>query len=168
MNQELENTFLTNLEKNKQMLLRVCSVYAVDQDDKNDLFQEVLINIWKSLPSFKGNSSLSTWMYRITLNVCLTARTRLAKKKKRFVNMDSITISRYRGETDTEEENPLLRHLRTCMKEMNETDKALIALYLEELPYREIAAIIGITENHVAVKMKRLRSKLLNCIKGKS
>ncbi|MEM9261079.1 MAG: RNA polymerase sigma factor, partial [Bacteroidota bacterium] len=73
MDRELENAFLAGLEQNKQKLLRICSAYAKDDEDKKDLFQEVLINIWKSMPSFKGNSALSTWMYRITLNVCLNA-----------------------------------------------------------------------------------------------
>ena len=82
--------------------------------------------------------------------------------------MDSIALSRYGGDTNAEEDNPSLIHLRACIKEMNEADKALITLYLEELPYKEIAIVMGITENHVAVKLKRIRTKLLNCIKGKS
>ena len=70
MNEHLENTFLTAVEQNQQKLLRVCSVYAEDANDKKDLFQEALINIWQSLPSFENKSSISTWMFRITLNVC--------------------------------------------------------------------------------------------------
>ncbi|WP_338765608.1 sigma-70 family RNA polymerase sigma factor [Bernardetia sp. ABR2-2B] len=168
MNRELENIFLVGLEENKQKLLRICSAYSTDQEDRNDLFQEVLMNIWKSMPSFKANSSLSTWMYRVTLNVCLNARTKLTKKKKQFINMDSVTLSKYEGETSVEEENPLLIYMRSCIKEMNEADKAVITLHLEELPYKEIADVTGITENHVAVKIKRIKKKLLTCINSKS
>lgn len=168
MNRELEQTFLTGLEQNKQKLLRVCSVYASDDEDKKDLFQEVLVNIWKSMPSFKANSSLSTWMFRVTLNVCLNAQTKLTKKKKHFVNMDSVELARYEGSPATEEESQLLHYLRTCIKHLNEADKALITLSLEELPYKEIAEITGITENHVAVKIKRIKNKLLNCINERS
>lgn len=168
MNAELEKAFLTGLEQNKHKLLRVCSVYAQDHEDKKDLFQEVLVNIWKSMPSFEGKCSLNTWMYRVTLNVCLRSQTKLSKKKKRFINMDSITLSQYGGSTQEIEESPQLIYLRNCIKKMNEADKAIIALYLEELPYREIADVTGLTENHVAVKVKRIKQKLLNCIKEKS
>ncbi len=74
MDKELENTFLTGLEQNQQKLLRLCSIYTNDADDAKDLFQEVLIHIWESMSKFNAKSSLGTWMYRITLNVCLRFR----------------------------------------------------------------------------------------------
>ena len=165
---ELENIFLEGLEENKQKLLRICSAYTNDDEEKKDLFQEVLVNIWKSMASFKGNSALSTWMYRVTLNVCINTQTKLTKKKKQFVNMDSVTMSQYEKPTNTEEENPLLPHLRSCIRSMNEADKAVITLHLEELPYKEIAEVTGLSENHVAVKIKRIKKKLLTCITSKS
>lgn len=168
MDQDLENAFLTGLEANKQKLLRICSVYSNDEDDRNDLFQEVLINIWKSMPSFKADSSIGTWMFRVTLNVCLRIHTKQSKKKKQFINMDSVELSRYGGVTSEKEENPQLLYMRACIKDLNEADKALITLFLEELPYREIAEISGLTENHVAVKIKRIKNKLLNCINERS
>lgn len=165
----LEQIFLEGIEQNKQQLLRICSAYANNNEEKKDLFQEVLINIWKSMSSFSGKSSFSTWMYRITLNVCISARTSLTKKKKQFINMDSITLARHEKPPDSgEEENQLLQYLRSCIKAMNESDKAIITLHLEELPYKQIAAITGLTENHVAVKIKRIKNKLLTCIKKKS
>ncbi|MEP1034778.1 sigma-70 family RNA polymerase sigma factor [Ekhidna sp.] len=168
MDRELETAFLEGLEQNKQKLLRVCSVYAADDEDKKDLFQEVVINIWKSMPSFKANSSLSTWMFRVTLNVCINAQTKLTKKKKQFVNMDSVELLQYEGPPPPEEESQQLIYLRSCIKKLNEADKALITLALEELPYKEIAEVTGITENHVAVKIKRIKNKLLNCINERS
>jgi len=164
MDLELETTFLNGLERNKQKILRICSVYARDSEDKKDLFQEVLINIWKSISSFKAKSSIDTWMYRVTLNICLNAQTKLIKKKKHFVNMDSVKLSQYEGPPLTEEENQRLLFLRYCIKMMNEADKGVLTLYLEELAYREIAEVLGLTENHVAVKIKRIKKKLLNCI----
>lgn len=168
MDAELETAFLTGLEQNKQKLLRICSAYAKSDDDKKDLFQEVLINIWKSMPSFKAKCALSTWMYRITLNVCLSSQTKLIKKKKQFVNMDSIKLSQFGGITEAKEESEQLLYLRSCIKQMNEADKAIITLFLEELPYKQIAEVTGLTENHVAVKIKRIKTKLLNCITEKS
>jgi RNA polymerase sigma factor (sigma-70 family) len=164
MDQELENTFLKALEQNQQKLLRVCSVYAEDDDDKKDLFQEALINIWQAMPSFEKKSSLSTWMFRITLNVCLRLQSSQAKKKDRFRKMDSITIEHLTGEETSHEDQERLVKLRNCIKKLNDADRAVITLYLEELPYKEISEITGLTENHVAVMVKRIKEKLLNCI----
>lgn len=168
MDKELENAFLAGLEENKQKLLRICTVYSKDEEERNDLFQEALMNIWKSMPSFQANAAIGTWMFRVTLNVCLNMQTRLTKKKKHFVNLDSVELSQIGGYSVDEEENPLLTYLRSCLKNLNEADKAVMTLYLEELPYKEIADVIGLSENHVAVKIKRIKKKLLNCINEKS
>jgi RNA polymerase sigma factor (sigma-70 family) len=164
MNQQLESAFLIALEQNQQKLLRICSVYAEDADDKKDLFQEALINIWQAMPSFEEKSSLSTWMYRVTLNVCLRLQTKQAQKKDRFRKLDSITIESLSEEEVNHEEQERLIKLRNCIKKLNDADKAVITLYLEELSYREISEITGLTENNVAVKIKRVKMKLLNCI----
>lgn len=164
MKKELENIFLTALKQNQQKLLRICSVYAKDAEDTKDLFQEVLVNIWQSMPNFEAKSSIGTWMFRITLNVCLRFRTKYIKKQNQFINMDSITIANIRVEERSNEQNEQLTNLRSCIKKLNEADKAVIALYLEELPYKEISNIMGLTENHIAVKVKRIKTKLLNCI----
>ena len=167
MDQQLEGTFLTALEQNQQKMLRVCSVYAEDAEDKKDLFQESLINIWQSMPSFQEKSSLSTWMFRITLNVCLRLQMKQVQKKEHFRNMDSITIENIREEETNHEEHERLIKLRSCIKKLNDADKAVTTLYLEELSYKEISDITGLSENNVAVKIKRIKMKLLACINEK-
>lgn len=164
MDQHLQHTFLTALEQNQQKLLRVCSVYAEDAEDKKDLFQESLINIWQSMPSFEEKSSISTWMFRITLNVCLRLQMKQTQKKDRFRNMDSITIENVRDEEVNHEEHERLIKLRSCIKKLNDADKAVTTLYLEELSYKEISNITGLSENTIAVKIKRIKMKLLTCI----
>lgn len=164
MNQQLENTFLVGVDQNQQKLLRICSVYAEDDDDKKDLFQEALIQIWQSMPTFEEKSSLSTWMFRITLNVCLRLQSKQLKKRDRFLKLDSISIAHVKDEETNHEEHERLVKLRDCIKKLNDADKAVITLYLEELPYSEISSITGLTENNIAVKVKRIKSKLLNCI----
>lgn len=164
MNEDLESTFLSGLEQNQQKLLRICSVYAKDAEDKKDLFQEVLANIWQAMPGFKANSSLSTWMFRITLNVCLRLQSRHVKKKVRFTNMDSINPGRVNEEERNNEHYLQLTNLRNCINKLNEADKAIITLFLEDLPYKEISDITGLSENNIAVKLKRIRNKLLNCL----
>jgi RNA polymerase sigma factor (sigma-70 family) len=164
MDQELENIFIKALEQNQDKLLRICSVYADNADDKKDLFQESVINIWQAMPSFEGKSSINTWMFRITLNVCLRLQSNEAKKKSRFLKVDSITIENIRHEETNHEEHEQLIKLRNCIKKLNDADRAVITLYLEELPYKEISDITGVTENHVAVMVKRIKEKLSNCI----
>lgn len=161
---QLENTFLAALEQQQQKLLRVCSVYAEDNDDKKDLFQEVVINIWQAMPTFEGKSSISTWMFRIALNVCLRLQDKQAKKRDRFRRLDSMTIENIKEDETNHEEHDQLIKLRNCIKKLDDADKALTTLYLEGLPYKEIADITGLTENHIAVKIKRVKTKLLNCI----
>ncbi len=171
MAKDLENTFLNAVEEHRHKLLRICSVYAKDEDDTKDLFQEVLVNIWKAMPSFKGNSNIGTWMYRITLNVCLRLKTKEIRKQKKLLRMDSRAINIYKTDIDKEEQSEhreKLKQLRRCIKQLNEADKAVIALYLEELPYKEISRITGLTENNIAVKVKRIKTKLLNCLNKQS
>jgi RNA polymerase sigma factor (sigma-70 family) len=167
MIQQLENTFLTGIEQNQQKLLRVCSVYAEDDDDKKDLFQEALMQIWQSMPSFEQKSSLSTWMFRITLNVCLRLQAKQVKKRETFLKMDSVRIVPITEEETNVDQHERLVKLRGCIKKLNDADKAVITLYLEELPYNDIASITGLSENNVAVKVKRIKNKLMNCITEK-
>jgi RNA polymerase sigma-70 factor (ECF subfamily) len=165
MDKKLEDIFLEALEESQQKLLRICSVYAKDADDTKDLFQEVLVNIWRSMPNFKGNSSMGTWMYRITLNVCLRMRSKEIKLQKKVIRLDSITIGNLKSPHVDTEMNEQLIALRSCIRKLNEADRAAITLYLEELPYKEISNVLGLKENTVAVKVKRIKGKLLNCLK---
>jgi RNA polymerase sigma-70 factor (ECF subfamily) len=158
--------FLLALKENQDKLYRICSIYSDGNEDFKDLFQEVLVNIWKSMSSFKGNSSIGTWMFRIALNVCLRFKSRYTKNQNRFIRLDSMTIANLGSEVDTGMDNEKLLALRKCVKKLNEGDKAIVALYLEGLAYREISDILGLSENHVAVKIKRIKSKLFNCING--
>ncbi len=161
MNKKLEEIFLSELEKNKESLLRLCSIYAPDSDTKRDFFQESLLNIWKSMPSFKGDASLKTWMYRITINVCLGLEKRQTKYD--FVDITNLSLEKDYF-NDLELPDYRLEKLHNCISKLKETEKTLIGLYLEELSYKEISAITGLTENHIAVKLKRIRKKLFNCI----
>ncbi len=164
MKKEQETIFLSALEQNQEKQFRICSIYSEDDEDAKDLFQEVLVHVWRSICTFKGNSSIGTWMFRVALNVCLRFKSKHTKNQKRLIRLDSITISNFRSEVNSEEKNEKLKALRKCVKRLNEGDKAIVALYLEGLSYKEISNILGLSENHIAVKVKRIKSKLLNCI----
>lgn len=159
-----KSLFLSELKENKDKLYRLCSIYSDNNEDSKDLFQEVLVQIWKSMSSFKGNSSISTWMFRIALNVCLRFKSKYTKNQSRFIKLNSITIINISSEVEDENNDEKLIALRKCVKKLNDGDKAIVSLYLEGLAYREISDILGLSENHIAVKIKRIKSKLFNCI----
>jgi RNA polymerase sigma-70 factor (ECF subfamily) len=164
--QKTTNTFEQIIEENKGKIYRICKIYSISPLEPQDLFQEVLYAIWKSIPTFKGNSNISTWIYRITLNVCLRSKQKLEKKNFKTVRLESIQFVPVEISLDTtqqEKHNALI----SCISSLNENDKSIIILYLEELKYKEIAEITGIKENHIAVKMKRIKKTLLNCITNK-
>ncbi len=164
MIKEQETIFLSALERNQEKLFRICSIYAKDDEDAKDLFQEVLVHVWRSMSTFKGNSAIGTWMFRIALNVCLRFKSKHSKNQNRFIRLDSITVTNFGTIENSEEEKEKLNSLRKCVKELKKADRAIVALYLEGIAYKEISSIVGLSENHIAVKIKRIKSKLLNCI----
>ncbi len=168
MPEEQERLFIDELEKHKESLLRICSIYAIDSESKKDLFQESLLNIWKSLSSFENKSSMKTWMYRVTINVYLGLTTQNKRAKYQFVDIAKADELIYKNRNLNESEDPRLEKLRKCISHLNESNKAILALHLEEMPYVDISRIIGITENHVAVKLKRIRKEIYNCINNLS
>ncbi len=166
MKNKSEYAFEKILEDNTDKIYRICRIYAVLPVEPQDLFQEVIYQIWKSLPGFKGNSSISTWVYRIALNVCLRSKLKLERSSTKTVHLESIQFTPV---TETRDETETLKYklLRECISTLNDSDTSIVILYLEELPYKEIAAITGLTENHIAVKMKRIRKTLFACIAPK-
>jgi len=154
------------LESNKETIYRICRIYAISPIEPQDLFQEVVYQIWKSLPSFKGKSSIDTWVYRIALNVCMRSKLKLEKKREKTIRFDAIQF-KASDNTLNEDDDEKYKFLKTCIAMLNESDTSIIVLYLEDISYKQIAEITGLTENHVAVKMKRIRKKLFECINPK-
>lgn len=158
-----KSRFLSILDSNKEKIYRICSSFSDHPEHAKDLAQEVYLNIWKSLDSFQGKSHVDTWVYRITINICLRAKTKIKKQKKRTAFLDGIEIQQFPA---PDEENKDYSELYRCIKTLKEFDRTIILLYLEELPYKEISEICDISENYVAVKIKRIKEKLLNCLES--
>jgi RNA polymerase sigma-70 factor (ECF subfamily) len=163
MSPEKEKIFLETLENNKNKILKICWVYAHDIYEQEDLFQEVVFNIWKSFESLKEMSFINTWLYRITLNVCMQFSLRSKKESKNKIELKSIHFSRVSENIEKSQEYP---ELYLCINRLETAEKNIILLYLDDLPYKEIAQILGISENHVAVKIKRIKEKLFKCIQS--
>lgn len=166
MSNQAELNFIQILEENKNKIFRICKIYAVSPIEPQDLFQEVVIQIWKSLSTFKGKSSINIWIYKIAINVCYSSKMKLEKSNNKTIRLESIHFAQSENVPDKSKQE---KHqaLQDCISALNEIDKPIIILYLEELPYKEIAAITELTENHIAVKMKRIRKTLLECITNK-
>jgi RNA polymerase sigma-70 factor (ECF subfamily) len=126
--------------------------------DKQDLFQEIIIQVWKSYPGFRGESKFSTWLYRIALN---TAISDLRKQKKRVTARDAeaFSFSLEAGSYDSEQEEQF-RQLHAAIGQLTEVEKALVMLYLEDKSYDEMEEILGINQNNLRVKMNRIKEKL--------
>ena len=159
----IEIQFTEVFQQNKEKVFRICRSYSDNKEDAEDLFQEVLINIWKSLPGFKGTSSVDTWIYRITVNICLRARHFSSKRKKIVVHVDGVELENT-GEEISEDKNEEFERLEACVEKLDGVNKSIVLLYLEDLSYRKIAEITGLSENHIAVKIKRIKGKLLKCL----
>lgn len=166
MEKQEEQFFLQILEDNKNRIYRICLIYAVSPIEPQDLFQEVVIQIWKSFLTFKEKSSISTWIYKIAINVCLRSKNQFEKSKSKTTRLESLSFLPSEAIPDKSEQIKY-NALRECISLLKESDKAIVILSLEELHYKEIANITGLTENHIAVKMKRIRKKLLDCITPK-
>jgi RNA polymerase sigma-70 factor (ECF subfamily) len=163
---QADRTFEQILEENKDKIFRICRIYAVSPIEPQDLFQEVVFQIWKSFSTFKGKSDISTWIYRIALNVCINSKKKLGKNNSKMIRLESIQFVPAADTPDSSQQEKYLA-LHGCISTLNEIDQSIVILYLEEQPYKEIALVTGLSENHVAVKMKRIRKVLLDCISSK-
>lgn len=158
MNKELEHSFVELLEKHQNIVHKVCRLYTNNQDAHNDLFQEITIQLWKAYPKFRGDAKFSTWMYRVGLNTAIT----LYRKSKRSIKTQEFESVSFKIQSvdydDTEEQQ--LKLLYKAVHQLNDIEKALVFLYLEDKNYSEISETLGISEVNARVKMNRVKKKL--------
>ena len=134
----------------------VCYMFSKDTDEVNDLFQEVLINLWKGFDSFRGESKVDTWIWRVALNTCISDD---RKKKRRGERVPlEMAADLY---TDTDEDTKQIRQLYARINKLGIMDRALVLLWLENLSYEEIGAIAGISAKNVSVKLVRIKQQLM-------
>ncbi len=154
----LEQTFLDRVSQSQGIIHRICQMYASDANDRKDLFQEILIQLWKSYPSFQGKSKFSTWLYRVSLNVAIQNLRLHNRRPESTMNWEQvIELPDLKIEDHYEEK---LRWFHQALGQLNAIDKAIIMLYLEDKDNEEIASIVGISQNYVRVKMNRIKAKL--------
>lgn len=152
---EREQAFIALAEEYKQVIYKVCYMYATDAENLNDLYQETIINLWKAFPRFRGDSKVSTWVYRIGLNTCISFY-RKAKSKPEVV---PLSVD-FEAVIEEEDKTAQLRELYRMINQLGQLERALILLWLEEKSYQEMADITGISRGNVAVRLNRIREKL--------
>ncbi len=150
--------------QSQRILHKICRVYCDDTEQRKDLSQEILIQLWKSYASFRGESKFSSWMYRVALNVAIQ-HLRGRKKRSEDVSISSDLQELAMPPSHSEELEENIGKLHYAIRQLNDVEKAIVMLYLEEKQYEEIAEIIGITQNYVRVKMNRIKEKLRKTLK---
>ena len=152
---EKEKAFSDVVKKYKNTVFTVCYLFSKDQDEVNDLFQETLINLWRGFDSFKGQCDVKTWIWRVSLNTCLTFE---RKKKRRVETVPlSMEINLF---TDTDDDTRQIQQLYSRINKLGLVDRAIILLWLENMSYEEIGQIIGISTKNVSVKLVRIKEQL--------
>lgn len=157
-----EDEFLKKIEMHQAMIHRICQIYRdsrEDREDREDLFQEIVYQLWKSISRFRGESKFSSWIYRIGLNTAMASFRKPAIKLVSDVEISSKTEPPIPAV-----ENPRQELLFAAIRQLNEAERAIIALYLEDMSYQEMAVILGITENNLGVRLNRIKKKLKQII----
>lgn len=152
---ERETEFEAMVRRHKSLIYSVCYMFASEREEADDLFQEILIRLWQGLPSFRADSGESTWVYRVSLNTCISCQ-RKNKRRKESVHVE-LDPDFYEKEERT---NPQMSLLRARIQGLPPLDRAIVLMWLESLPYDEIGAIVGISAKAVGVRLVRIRERL--------
>ena len=156
----LEARFAECIRVHDSMIRRICLGYAHTSQDLEDLYQDVLVNIWRGLPSFRSDSSMRTWVYRIALNTCVSTL-RIRSRQPSQTSLDEvILVPDY-----SQEKKETVKELYECISTLGPIDRAIVMMWLDEYSYEEIAATIGIKRNNVATRLHRAKEKLKEKIK---
>ena len=151
----LEKDFANIVRKHKSTIYTVCYMFSQDNDEVEDLFQETLINLWKGFAQFRGDSSPATWIWKVSLNTCIS----FDRKKRRRGESVPLSMSINLFEDD-DNDSRQIEMLRKRINQLGQFDRAIVLLWLENLSYEEIGEIVGITAKNVSVRLVRIREQL--------
>ena len=152
-----EKEFEKIVREHKNTIYTVCFMFSKDNDEVNDLFQETLINLWQGFKTFRGDSSIRTWIWRVSLNTCISSERKKSKMQTVPLVPLSMDINLYE---DTDDDSRQIQMLYNRINRLKPFDRAIILLWLDNLPYDEIAAIVGITVKNVSVRLVRIKEEL--------
>ncbi len=155
--QEPVEYFERQIENHAKLILKVCRMYTFTSVDREDLYQEIVLQAWKAFPGFRGEARFSTWLYRIGINTAITG---LQKKSRRIQTTSIDQLNDSVINRTSFEENDRWHDLQLAIEQLNDVEKAIVMLYLEEVSYDDMETILGINEATLRVKMNRIKQKL--------
>jgi RNA polymerase sigma factor (sigma-70 family) len=159
----MEKEFVEMINNHRGIIYKVCHIYGYEKDFKEDLFQEIVFQLWRSFPTFRKESKHSTWMYRVALNTAISQ----FRKEVRKPPQTPLTATHFElPDLNALEANDSILLLNQAIQQLTKIEKAVIMLYLEDKSYQEISEIMGITESNVGVKLNRIKIKLDKIIKA--
>jgi RNA polymerase sigma-70 factor (ECF subfamily) len=167
---EKDLQFKSAIEANRDRIYRICSCYVKDNDERNDVYQEVLIHIWESLGKFEGKSQISTWIYKVTVNTCLGYLRSEKRRNGIFAGGPQVDQTNIPDQVSTEEGNRMeqeIQELYRCINQRGQLEKTLVSLYLEDVSTKDMADIVGISEANVRVKLHRIKKTLKEKLEDK-
>ncbi|MFN0201972.1 MAG: RNA polymerase sigma factor [Bacteroidia bacterium] len=153
-----ETEFIQIISKNQGIIHKVCNMYCNDVDDRKDLFQEIVIQLWKSYNTFRGDAKFTTWIYRVALNIAISAYRKESRRPEK-TDLEDISF-KIAEEVQDPEKEAKFRLLEDSIKQLSEIERAIVMMYLDEYSSEEIAETVGITSNNVRVRMNRIKEKL--------
>lgn len=153
----MKEEFIACIREHERIIFKVCKMYCRSSDDEQDLFQDILLQLWKSFPTFKRDSKVSTWMYRVALNTAIT-QLRNEKKRPEQQTIDKDVLQIPNEINDLKDENFDL--MMTAIERLSNVEKAIMILYMEEHSYREMAEVMGMTESNIGFKINQIKTKL--------
>lgn len=158
-NSNAPNDFERIIEQNKRIIYKVANSYCKDADDRKDLVQEIIIQLWRSFATFNNSVKISTWMYRVALNVAISFYRKDSRRKKISTTLSDHLIEIIPDQLPDETEGQI-NQLQQFIAELKDLDRALLILYLEEKSQKEIAEIVGLSETNASTKINRIKEKL--------
>jgi RNA polymerase sigma-70 factor (ECF subfamily) len=162
-----EEKFRKVISENEQKISSICRYYSSNDEDHKDMYQEVLINVWKSLDSFRGDAQLSTWIYRVAVNTAMGFANKEIRRQKIFLDQKDNSLQNFMDvdEGSVKEKEKLFQILENQINQLSVIDKIIMTLVLESVNHKEIASVIGITEPNVRVKIHRIKNELKETLK---
>jgi RNA polymerase sigma-70 factor, ECF subfamily len=156
----MQTDFERTIRENAGVLHKLCRVYTNNSDEYEELFQEMLVQIWRASANFRGEAKVSTWVYQICINTGLGFRAKIVRAKKRFEPLDGKIFIQPAAASFGDDKDERLKKLYAAIRELKPVDRAIVSLYLDEKSYEETAQILGISKTNVATRLMRLKKQL--------
>jgi RNA polymerase sigma-70 factor (ECF subfamily) len=157
----LKEQFQNMIATHQGLIFKVCHMYCDNPEDKEDLFQDVLLQLWRAYPGFKGQSKVSTWLYQVALNTALAG----LRKRKRAHQFDQLNDAAFEVPVENSPADEKRADMYAAIKLLTDIERAVTMLYMDEFSYREIGEILGLTESNVGVKLNKVKTKLKAILK---